>query len=67
MLDSVVTVRPKPDRRNGRRRPLPACNRCSETAVAVILRADRVIYVECPSCHHLLGVPIGVEQPQPAL
>ena len=66
MLDSVVTVRPKPDRRNAPRRPLPACGRCSETAVAVILRADRVIYVQCPSCLHVLGVPSGVET-QPAV
>ena len=64
-LEGVPTVRLKRDRRGGRRRPLPACRQCPEAAVAVILRADRAIYVQCPSCHHVLSVPIGAE-PLPA-
>ena len=63
MFISDPPTRLKAKQVNDPRDPLPACSQCGHASVRVIVRAERVTYVQCRRCHHVRGVANGPAPP----
>ena len=63
-----ATVRQQMDRRKHPRLPPPTCVSCQDAPMAVILRTERMTYVQCGQCHQVRSIPTSactIEQPAP--
>jgi hypothetical protein len=57
IMNDVVTIRRKPDRRGPDRLEFPLCRVCGLADHVVVLRTDYVVHLRCPECGDLR--PIG--------
>jgi hypothetical protein len=54
---TAAPIRPKVDRRKHPRFPLPTCATCENAATTIILRTERMTYIQCRRCHQVRSIP----------